>query len=530
MYRAGIDIGGTKVMVGFLDEQKRLVVKKKHLIPDSARGNDFLPWLLDVFSQTAAEAGIAVDAVSFCGIGVPGTVSPDHLTVLKAPNLNWENEPLALRFTERTAIAAKLVQDSRAAAWGEYMAGAGAGFKSVVCITLGTGIGTGIVMDGKIFDGGLACAGEIGHVPVTGSGRLCGCGQTDCLEKYAAGMGLDITAKELFGPDADTRTLFDLARTGDARAQKAIEQAAEMLGKALVHVVNLLSPDCLLFSGGLSRERTLYTEPIMRYIKAHSYALTAEKLHLGMAQLGEDAPMIGCALLPFEKKAHAPRISASIMCADVMNLGTAVKELEENRIDYIHFDIMDHHFVPNLMLTPEWMRRMRPHTALPFDVHIMAENPECIVAELPLRKGDICSVHYESTAHLQQVLTRIRETGATPAVALNPGTPTEVLRDVLDDIGMVLIMTVNPGFAGQKLIPQTLNKIERTRSYLDRLGYRHIGIEVDGNCSFENIPKMRRKGSDLFVAGTSSVFHAETTVKEAMEKIHSILLKEDTAI
>ncbi len=529
MYRAGIDIGGTKVIIGLIDQQKHLMIRKKYIIPDSAKKDGFLKWLIQIFENTVTEAQLSKQQIDFCGIGVPGTVSEDGTTVLKAPNLHWENKPLAADFTQATGIASRLIQDSRAAAWGEYTAGAGRGFKNVVCITLGTGIGTGIVLNGKIFTGSLACAGEIGHVPVTGNGRKCGCGQTDCLEKYAAGMGLEQTAKELLGEDADTEELFQQARSGNERARNAVAQAAELLGKTLVHTVNLLSPDCLLFSGGLSKEEELYIHPIIQYIKTHSYALTAQKIHLATAQLGEDAPMIGCALLPYTST-HTPQISASIMCADIMNLSRALQELEENQIDYIHYDIMDNHFVPNLMLPPELMRKIRKHTALPFDVHIMAENPERIVEQLEFRPGDICAVHYESTAHLQRVLSLVREKGAIPAAALNPATPVEVLQEILQDIGMVLIMTVNPGYAGQKLVPQTLEKIRRTREYLDQAGYQNIRIEADGNCSFENIPKMYRQGADLFVAGTSSIFHPAITVKEAVNKIHSIFLKEEQSL
>jgi len=298
MYSCGIDIGGTKVMIGFVDQNRKLVFSQKYLIPAEMKKEGFLNWLTETFSFAANEAEIDQDEISFCGMGVPGSVSQDGKIVLQAPNLGWENIPLADAFQRITGIPAKLIQDSRAGAWGEYVAGAGQGYKNVICITLGTGIGTGIVLDGKIFDGSLLCAGEIGHTPMGNKGRLCGCGKEDCLEKYAAGLGLTITAQELYGSEATSETLFYHGEQGDALALKALNEAVHMLGVTLVTVVNLLSPDCLLFSGGLSLQRKLYVDPLIKYVREHSYHLTSRQMHIGIAQLSECAPMIGCALLP----------------------------------------------------------------------------------------------------------------------------------------------------------------------------------------------------------------------------------------
>ena len=147
MYNVGIDIGGTKVIIGFLDEAQVLAGSAKYLIPDAARGEGFLPWLLARLEETAAALGIDQAELAFCGIGVPGTVSRDGTTVRKAPNLGWSDFPLATEFSRLSGLPVKLVQDSRAGAWGEYRAGAGRGMQSAVCVTLGTGIGTSLVLD-----------------------------------------------------------------------------------------------------------------------------------------------------------------------------------------------------------------------------------------------------------------------------------------------------------------------------------------------------------------------------------------------
>lgn len=203
-----------------------------------------------------------------------------------------------------------------------------------------------------------------------------------------------------------------------------------------------------------------------------------------------------------------PGVSPSMMCADALNLGADAVALEKAGVQYFHYDVMDGDFVPNFMLGPDVIKAVRKVSKVPADIHLMVKNPERHLHLFDLREGDVVSVHQESTIHLQRTLAAIRQTGAQAAVALNPATPLCTIEDVLPDVDMVLLMTVNPGFAGQKLVPQTLQKITRLRKMLDENGYAHVRIEVDGNVSFENAVKMRAAGADLFVAGTSAVFRA----------------------
>ncbi|MGN1250113.1 MAG: ribulose-phosphate 3-epimerase [Candidatus Spyradocola sp.] len=201
-----------------------------------------------------------------------------------------------------------------------------------------------------------------------------------------------------------------------------------------------------------------------------------------------------------------PGVSPSMMCADALNLGADAVALEKAGVQYFHYDVMDGDFVPNFMLGPDVIKAVRKVSKVPADIHLMVKNPERHLHLFDLREGDVVSVHQESTIHLQRTLAAIRQAGAQAAVALNPATPLCTIEDVLPDVDMVLMMTVNPGFAGQKLVPQTLQKITRLRKMLDESGYAHVRIEVDGNVSFENAVKMRAAGADLFVAGTSAVF------------------------
>jgi len=207
----------------------------------------------------------------------------------------------------------------------------------------------------------------------------------------------------------------------------------------------------------------------------------------------------------------AGKISASLMCIDFSNIADSISKLEQARVDYMHFDIMDGSFVPNFSLGTDFVRSIRKMTSIPFDIHLMVYEPERHIELFEPRKGDIVSVHPEATVHLQRTLQKICSTGATAAVALNPSTPIDVLEYVLDDIGAVLVMTVNPGFAGQKLIPAMLQKIQDVHQLL---GDRNIQIEVDGNVSLENASLMRSKGADIFVAGTSSLFMKDRGIIE----------------
>lgn len=213
-----------------------------------------------------------------------------------------------------------------------------------------------------------------------------------------------------------------------------------------------------------------------------------------------------------------PGVSPSMMCADALNLGADAVALEKAGVQYFHYDVMDGDFVPNFMLGPDVIKAVRKVSKVPADIHLMVKNPERHLHLFDLRAGDVVSVHQESTIHLQRTLAAIRQTGAQAAVALNPATPLCTIEDVLPDIDMVLLMTVNPGFAGQKLVPQTLAKITRPRKILDESGYPHVRIEVDGNVSFENAVKMRAAGADLFVAGTSAVFR-EGGIEANMAKL-----------
>ncbi len=216
-------------------------------------------------------------------------------------------------------------------------------------------------------------------------------------------------------------------------------------------------------------------------------------------------------------------IAASMMCADLLDLRRGVRELEKAGVDYLHCDVMDGDFVPNWMMFPDLVNALGRESHLPLDIHLMVREPLRMLPSLSLRPGDIVTLSCESTAHIQRGLAAVRERGGRPAVALNPGTPLCMLEDLLPDLEMLLLMTVNPGYAGQKLVPQTLDKIARARGMLDAAGYAHIPIEVDGNCSFDNVPRMVQRGADMVVAGTSSIFMEGLSLVEGVRMLREAM-------
>ncbi len=216
------------------------------------------------------------------------------------------------------------------------------------------------------------------------------------------------------------------------------------------------------------------------------------------------------------------QIAPSMMCADYRTLVPFLATCEACGIEYLHIDVMDGVFVKNFTLGTDYCRRLRDMTDIPLDIHLMITEPEWKIDWFAPKPGEYVSVHVESTNHLQRALAKIKDTGARAMAALNPATPLSALDYVLADIDGVLLMTVNPGFAGQKLITQTIGKITDCRRYLDERGYTDVEIEVDGNVSFVNGEKMAAAGADIFVAGSSSVFCGDN-VAENIAKLRDCL-------
>ncbi|MBJ7284311.1 MAG: ribulose-phosphate 3-epimerase, partial [Akkermansiaceae bacterium] len=230
----------------------------------------------------------------------------------------------------------------------------------------------------------------------------------------------------------------------------------------------------------------------------------------------EPAPV---AAKPVELKTVSKiRIEPSIMCADAGHLADEVRRLAEVGVHALHFDIMDAHFVPNMPLGLGMIEQIRPLTSLPFDAHLMVDDPAFFIPLLAKIGVDHVSIHIEAVPDAERVLAMIRDHGMKAGLGFNPGTPLDALDLLVPHLDFVLIMTVNPGFAGQKLVPTTLKKIADCRARLDALG-ANIPIQVDGNVSFENIPAMVAAGGDWLIAGTSSLFSKQASRGENMTRM-----------
>ncbi len=197
------------------------------------------------------------------------------------------------------------------------------------------------------------------------------------------------------------------------------------------------------------------------------------------------------------------RIAPSILSADFANLGEEVRAVSEAGADYLHIDVMDGHFVPNLTIGPGVMKALKPHCTLPFDVHLMISPVDAFIDGFVDAGADILTVHPEAGPHLHRTIQTIKSHGIRAGVALNPATPIEAIEHLVKDVDLILVMSVNPGFGGQKFITSQLEKIAKLRQIIDDSG-RKIDLEVDGGITRETAPQAIAAGADVLVAGTAT--------------------------
>lgn len=219
----------------------------------------------------------------------------------------------------------------------------------------------------------------------------------------------------------------------------------------------------------------------------------------------------------------AGKISPSMMCMPLEQMAEGLRVFEEEKIEYLHIDVMDGNFVPNLQLGVDYAKNLRAISDIPLDIHLMIERPEEKIKWFDPQPGEYVSIHYESCTHVQRALAAIKQSGAKAMLALNPATPLCVLEEVLPDLDGVLIMTVNPGFAGQKMVPQGVEKVRKCKALLRDFGYDNIEIEVDGNVSFDNARLLRAAGADIFVGGTSGVFVQGMRFSDSIRKLREMI-------
>jgi ribulose-phosphate 3-epimerase len=211
------------------------------------------------------------------------------------------------------------------------------------------------------------------------------------------------------------------------------------------------------------------------------------------------------------------KLAPSILSADFARLGEQVAEATRAGADYIHVDVMDGHFVPNISIGAAVVASIRPWTNLPLDVHLMIEHPERYISDFAAAGADIITVHVETCPHIHRTVESIKERGVRAGVSLNPATPLSSIEEIIPDVDLILIMSVNPGFGGQTFIPEALSRIAGLRKILDD---RKIGaeLEVDGGITVDNAPSIVEAGGRVLVAG-ASIFKAKEGISQALQKM-----------
>lgn len=312
MYTIGIDLGGTNVAVGLCDSELNMI---KKISRPTVRGtaDDIVKEMADICKDILKETGLTVSDIEYVGVTAPGTVSEDGV-VEYASNLPFTNYNIRERFKELLPVGQVYsTNDANAAALGELVAGAGRGATSLVMLTLGTGVGGGVVLGGKIFSGGLNTSGtELGHTVIVRGGRPCGCGRCGCLETYASATGLKLSTLEkieecrkngrhtamLAAPWINARTAFDAAKQGDEAAIEVVNEFIDYLAIGATNMVNIFQPEILLIGGGISGEGEYLIAPLREKIDREQYTNRNEvRTKIMKVTLGNDAGIIGAAAL-----------------------------------------------------------------------------------------------------------------------------------------------------------------------------------------------------------------------------------------
>lgn len=309
-YGYGVDIGGTACKIGLFYHTGVMLDKWEIRTNRENHGASVLDDVKKSIEGDMRKKDIAKEDVQGIGVGVPGAMKRDG-TVVQCANLGWPRFNVADTLSEKTGLPVKAANDANVAALGEMWQGGGKGYKSVVMVTLGTGVGSGIIVDGEIIHGAHGAGGEIGHMRINRQETdVCGCGKRGCLEQYASATGIVRMARKALaqrGADSVLRTIedmtakdvFDAAKSGDKLAMEQVRQLAAMLGNALSHVAVAVDPEVFVIGGGVSRAGQMLLDLIQKEYREQVFA-TCQSTEFVLAALGNDAGMYGCAKLIFE--------------------------------------------------------------------------------------------------------------------------------------------------------------------------------------------------------------------------------------
>lgn len=312
-YYIGVDLGGTNIAIGIVNDDKEIVLKKSIPTACPRSAEEIVDDIVKTINELCESINISINALKWIGIGTPGSVNSETGVVERAHNLGFFDTPLKALICERVNVNCFVENDANAAAYGEFLAGAAKGSKDAICVTIGTGIGGGIIIDSKIYSGSNFFGAELGHMVIEMTGKQCNCGRKGCMEQYCSATALTEQTKEAMQQNKDSllwqecdgeiesvngRTAFDAMRKGDATAKKVVDTYIGYLGCGCTNFINIFQPDILIIGGGISKEGETLLAPIREYATRESFDRNPIKAtKIVAAELGNDAGIIGAAML-----------------------------------------------------------------------------------------------------------------------------------------------------------------------------------------------------------------------------------------
>lgn len=313
MLRLGIDLGGTNIVAGVVDEDYKIIATNKVKTNLPRPSEEIVDDIAKVSIEAAKAAGVNIKDIAAVGIGTPGSINPKTGIVTYSNNLGFYDLPLGDMLRERLGVDLFLENDANAAAYGEYIAGAGRGTKNFIAVTLGTGVGGGIIIDGKLYSGSNYAGGELGHTVIQMNGEACTCGRLGCYEAYASATALIRQTKQAMIrfpesamwqlcdgrlDNASGKTSFNAMRNGDEAGKAVVDNYIGYVAVGLANIINTFQPDVICIGGGISKEGETLIAPIREIINGENYARSIPaKTVIKAADLGNDAGIIGAAFL-----------------------------------------------------------------------------------------------------------------------------------------------------------------------------------------------------------------------------------------
>ncbi len=311
MYRIGIDLGGTNIVAGVVDDQYRIIASDKCKTAMPRPSEEIVADMAKMAFSAAKKAGLSMDDIAYIGVGSPGVCNRATGIVENANNLQFNNLPLSDMLGKLTGKKIYIENDANAAALGEVKAGAAKGANTCVCITLGTGIGGGVLIDGKIYSGFNFAGAELGHTVIAVDGETCSCGRKGCWEAYASATALIRQTKRAMEAHPESmmwdmtdlenvsgRTAFDAMRKGDETGKAVVDQYIRYLSTGLTNMINIFQPEILCIGGGICNEGDTLLVPVKEQVKAEVYSVNSDKqTEICVAKLGNDAGVIGASAL-----------------------------------------------------------------------------------------------------------------------------------------------------------------------------------------------------------------------------------------